>query len=90
MTALGKFFNSGIEKVIYDWPIRRRIGIARAGDVYTIPAWLMNLIYTRMRPRGIVKTSLYSSMAATLRCALAVFYWFAKRSASENPVCTTP
>ena len=90
VTALGRFFNSGIEKIIYDWPIRRRIGIARAGDVYTIPAWLMNLIYTRMRPRGIVKTNLYASMAAMLRCAVAVFYWFAKRSAPENPVCTTP
>lgn len=90
VTALGQFFNSGIEKVIYDWPIRQYIGMARAGDVYTIPAWLMNLVYTRMQPRGLVKTALYASMMAMLRGALAVFYLFAKRSASKSSVCTIP
>lgn len=90
VTMLGRFFNSGIEKIIYDWPIRQKIGIARAGDVYTIPAWLMNLIYTRMQPRGPLKTAIYGSMTALLRCGFAVFYWFSKRSAHRDPLCTTP
>jgi flavin-dependent dehydrogenase len=90
VTTLGRFFNSGIEKVIYDWPIRQKVGIARAGDVYTIPAWLMNLLYARMQPEGPLKTALYCSMTAMLRCGLAVFYWFSKWSAHRDPLCTTP
>jgi AraC-like DNA-binding protein len=39
---MANFFNSGIEKVVYDWPIRNRIGPLTAGDVYTIPAWSIN------------------------------------------------
>jgi len=41
---MANFFNSGIERVIYDWPIRNRIGALVAGDVYTIPAWSINNI----------------------------------------------
>ncbi|MFT4114607.1 NAD(P)/FAD-dependent oxidoreductase [Silvibacterium sp.] len=96
IAALGHFFNSGIEKVIYDWPIRRRVGIARAGDVYTIPAWLMNLVYARMRPRGALKTALYTGITTLLRGSLSIFYWFSRRSrksrrsASADAVCTIP
>ena len=34
---LGRFFNCGIERVIYDAAIRKRIGVLRAGRVYTVP-----------------------------------------------------
>ncbi|GGH02504.1 NAD(P)/FAD-dependent oxidoreductase [Silvibacterium dinghuense] len=90
IAALGLFFNSGIEQVIYDWPIRRRVGIARAGDIYTIPAWLMNLVYARMRPVGPIKTMLYTSATALMRRTLAIFYWFSKRKAPAKAVCTIP
>jgi flavin-dependent dehydrogenase len=86
---LANFFNAGIEKVIYDWPIRNRIGALTAGDVYTIPAWSINHLYSRFRPRGIVGTMLFSLFLGTLRLALNIFYWFCKRSRSASPVCAT-
>jgi flavin-dependent dehydrogenase len=80
--SLAGFFNYGIEKVLYDWPIRNRIGPLRAGDVYTIPAWSINVIYSRLRPRGLVTTAAFTMLLASLRCALGVFYWFCKRSSA--------
>lgn len=70
---VGRFFNSGIEHVIYDWPIRNRIGVLTAGDVYTIPAWVMNTVYARLRPRGAGSTLLYCSVLGFLRAAVALY-----------------
>lgn len=83
------FFNSGIEKVIYDWPIRNRIGVLVAGDVYTIPAWSINNIYSRIQPRGVVSTMLFGMFLATLRWTMNLLYWFCKRSRFASPVCAT-
>jgi menaquinone-9 beta-reductase len=84
---MANFFNSGIERVIYDWPIRNRIGALLAGDVYTIPAWSINNIYSRIEPRGVVWTVLFGLFLGTLRAAMNVFYWFCRRSRSASPVC---
>ena len=84
---MANFFNSGIERVIYDWPIRNRIGALVAGDVYTIPAWSINNIYSRIEPRGVVSTLLFGLFLGTLRTAMNVLYWFCKRSRSASPVC---
>jgi flavin-dependent dehydrogenase len=86
---MANFFNSGIEKVIYDWPIRNRIGALLAGDVYTIPAWSINNIYSRIQPSGVVSTMLFGLFLATLRAAMNLFYWFCKRSRSAATVCAT-
>src|SRR4029077_4958726 len=34
---MARFFNSGIEKIVYDPPVRNRIGLQKAGAVYTGP-----------------------------------------------------
>jgi hypothetical protein len=86
---MANFFNSGIEKVVYDWPIRNRIGALRAGDVYTIPAWSINNIYSRIRPSGVFMTILFGMFLATLRIAMNLFYWFCARSRSTAPACAT-
>jgi flavin-dependent dehydrogenase len=86
---MANFFNSGIERVIYDWPIRNRIGALMAGDVYTIPAWSINNIYSRIQPSGVVSTMLFGLFLATLRGAMNLFYWFCRRSRSSTPVCAT-
>ena len=65
--SLARFFNSGIENVLYDWPIRNRIGAFNAGDLYTIPAWSMNVVYSRLRPRGLIKTTVFRLLLASLR-----------------------
>jgi len=86
---MANFFNDGIEKVIYDWPIRNRIGPLKAGDMYTIPAWSMNNIYSRVRPSGVISTILFGMFLATLRGAMNLFYWFCVRSRSATPACAT-
>jgi flavin-dependent dehydrogenase len=86
---MAKFFNVGIEKVIYDWPVRNRIGVLVAGDVYTIPAWSLNNIYSRMQPFGVVSTLLFGWFLASIRTAMSLLYWFCKRSRSSPAVCTT-
>ena len=49
---LAMFFNYGIERAIYDSPVRNLIGVLKAGDVDTIPAWRLNSLDSRFRPRG--------------------------------------
>ena len=75
---LAMFFNCGIERVIYESPIRNRIGILKAGDVYTVPAWSFNAIYSRLRPRGVLKTLLFCSLVNLSRLGMRLFYSFCK------------
>ncbi len=83
--SLARFFNSGIENVLYDWPIRNRIGPFNAGDLYTIPAWSMNVVYSRLRPNGFIKTTLLRMLLASLRYSLSAFHWFCARTGSSSP-----
>jgi menaquinone-9 beta-reductase len=53
---MAKFFNIGIEKILYEPAVRNRIGAPSSGTVYTTPAWSMNLVYARLKPQGILKT----------------------------------
>jgi flavin-dependent dehydrogenase len=76
--GLARFFNCGIERVIYDSPIRNRIGVLNAGDVYTIPAWSLNAIYARLRPRGVVATLLFSWALSLLRGCAAMYSGFCR------------
>jgi len=76
---LGRFFNSGIENVIYEWPIRSRIGPLAAGDVYTVPAWSLNHLYTRFRPRGVVGTFLFGFVLRALRASCEIYAAFSRR-----------
>jgi menaquinone-9 beta-reductase len=76
--SLARFFNCGIEKVVYDWPIRNRIGIGTAGDVYTVPAWSMNAIYARLRPSGVIATILFDFALSFFRICAALFHSFCR------------
>ena len=84
--ALARFFNSGIEKVMYEWPVRTRIGALAAGDVYTIPAWLMNLIYARIQPRGLVLSAAFSVMLASLGIAASLLSWICRWTAPVDSI----
>jgi menaquinone-9 beta-reductase len=86
--SLARFFNSAIEDVLYDWPIRNRIGPFNAGRVYTIPAWSINAIYSRSRPQGFVSTSLFRLLLASLRYSLSAFHWFCSRRGSSPAIKT--
>lgn len=84
---LAKFFNCGIERVVYDWPVRERIGPLTAARAYTVPAWLLNLFYTRLEPRGVLGTCVFSVVLGSLRCAAAVTHWICRRFPRPAAVC---
>jgi menaquinone-9 beta-reductase len=74
---MAKFFNSGIEKIVYEPPVRNRIGLGRSGTV-TSPAWSMNVVYARMKPNGIFSTFMLSSFLQFFRASAWVFYQMCK------------
>jgi hypothetical protein len=75
---LAKFFNLGIERVIYESPIRNRIGVLLAGEVYTVPAWSLNAVYSRFKPHGAFKTLLFGGLLYLLRMGGFLLYQFCK------------
>jgi flavin-dependent dehydrogenase len=75
---VARFFNCGIEKVIYDGPIRNRIGVRTAGDVYTIPAWSLNNVYARLSPRGVIGSLFFWLLLGTFRAAASLLHALCK------------
>ena len=71
-----KFFNEGIEKIIYEPVVRNRIGLSSAGTVYTSPAWSMNVIYARLNPTGAFSTFLLGGMLGLFRISASILYWW--------------
>jgi menaquinone-9 beta-reductase len=70
----GRFFNSGIETLVYDWPVRDRLGIKRAATIYTDAAWSVNALYSRLRPRGVLSTAAFGAMLNVLRAGAWALY----------------
>ena len=70
-----RFFNEGIEKIIYEPVVRNRIGLSTAGTVYTSPAWSMNVVYARLSPAGTVSTFFLGVMLGFFRISASILYW---------------
>ena len=83
---MAKFFNDGIEKIVYQPPVRNRIGIGSSGTVYTSPAWSMNVVYARLKPAGIFSTFLLGSILGFFRASAWVFYQMCKRRTPAREV----
>jgi len=81
---LAKFFNSGIEKIVYEPSVRNYIGLQRAATVYTGSAWTMNLVYNRLRPRGMVSTFLFNSLIGFFRWSAWLFHQFCRQFRSAS------
>jgi flavin-dependent dehydrogenase len=75
---LARFFNSGIENVVYQPPVRNRIGQRYSGTIYISPAWTLNLLYARLRPNGILSTFLLGLILGFFRAGEWIFYQFCK------------
>jgi flavin-dependent dehydrogenase len=84
---VAKFFNSGIEKIVYEPPVRNRIGLGHSGTVYTSPAWSMNVVYARLKPNGIFSTFVLGSFLGFFRASAWVFYQMCKR---RTPAAAMP
>ena len=84
---IGKFFNCGIEKVLYEGPIRDRVGPLAAGDVYTVPAWTLNLVYSRLRPKSVVFTLLYGFVLSLFRACAKLYDGYCRRRRPPRELC---
>jgi flavin-dependent dehydrogenase len=69
VSEIGRYFNSLIEKLFYQPPLRARLGLFGTTRAYTVPAWLANLLYSRVRPRRLLGTVIFCSALATIRAA---------------------
>src|ERR1700678_3740842 len=76
---MAKFFNGGIENIVYEPPVRNRIGMGSAGTVYTSPAWSMNVVYARMKPRGMLSTFILGLLLGAFRLGAWIFYQICKQ-----------
>ena len=79
IVQMAKFFNGGIEKIVYESPVRNRVGVRRSGSIYTKPAWSMNVVYARLKPNGIVSTFLLALVLAFFRVSAWMFYRICKQ-----------
>lgn len=79
VSSVGLYFNSLIEKLFYQPTLRDRVGLFGTARIYTVPAWLMNLVYTRMRPAG----SLFRTFTITyILDAIRLATWLAFQAGS--------
>jgi flavin-dependent dehydrogenase len=67
VSSVGRYFNSLIEKLFYQSPLRARLGLFGTARAYTVPAWLTNLLYSRLRPRRFLGTVIFCSALVTIR-----------------------
>jgi flavin-dependent dehydrogenase len=65
--GVGRYFNSLIEKMFYETPLRTRLGLFGIARAYTVPAWLANLVYSRVRPKRLLGTVLFCSALLAIR-----------------------
>jgi len=75
---MAEFFNSGIEKIVYEPPVRNGIGLPKAGKVYTGPAWSMNVVYAWLKPSGVFSTLLLNFILDTFRMSAWLLYQFSR------------
>jgi flavin-dependent dehydrogenase len=78
---VSRFFNCGIEKVIYDRPVRKRVGVLTAGRIYTVPAWVLNAVYPRLKPKGLISTVLFGFILDLFRAASVVLSFLCREAA---------
>jgi menaquinone-9 beta-reductase len=83
MRQVALFFNSGIENVVYQPPVRNRIGMRHSGTTYIGPAWTMNLVYARVKPDGIFSTFAITMLLGFIRSAEWIFYRLCKLFARQ-------
>jgi menaquinone-9 beta-reductase len=86
---LAKFFNGGIEKIVYEPTVRNRIGLLRAGMSYTSPAWSMNAVYARLKPVGLFSTYLFAGFLAIFRASAFLLHQVCMRLGARGTANAT-
>ena len=70
---LGHSFNSHIERVIYQAPVRHGLGMYAATIAYTSFAFFMNALYTRFDPTGPVAMVIFDGVFVATRVWVAAW-----------------
>jgi flavin-dependent dehydrogenase len=78
VVEMGRFFNSLIENMFYQPAVRQQLGVFAVGRAYTVPAWLANLVYSRIEPNRLSGSIAFTSVLASLRMAA----WTANRASA--------
>jgi flavin-dependent dehydrogenase len=58
IAQLAGFFNSGVENLVYQPQVRNRLGMGGSAGSYISPAWGMNVLYARLKPKRLFSTML--------------------------------
>jgi flavin-dependent dehydrogenase len=77
-----RFFNEGIEKIVYEPVVRNRIGLGAAGTAYTSPAWSMNVVYAKLSPPGLFSTLILNSLLRFFYASASLYHSYCSRFAS--------
>jgi len=78
-----RFFNEGIEKIVYDPVVRNRIGLGPAGTAYTSPAWSMNVVYARLSPPGLFSTLILNTLLRFFYVSASLYHRYCSRLKSS-------
>ena len=88
VAQLARFFNSGVENLVYQPQARNRLGMGRAASAYISPAWLINALYARFKRHGLFSSMLLTILMELTRACQWILYWccklFSPNSASAN------
>jgi len=75
---MGRIYNFGIEKIIYDSPLRRGVGTALALRVYAHFGYSMNALYSKFQPRRPVAIIMFGFLMGALRAWMEVWSMIGK------------
>jgi flavin-dependent dehydrogenase len=78
-----RFFNEGIEKIVYEPVVRNRIGLGPAGAAYTSPAWSMNVVYARLSPPGLFSTLILNTLLRFFYVSASLYHRYCSRLKSS-------
>jgi hypothetical protein len=88
--GLGALYNSAIESLIYESPVRRAFGLRAAGLAYVFVGYGTNTLYTRLRPTTRAKTAVLTSIVSGMRLWQRTWIAAARTATRGGAVASAP
>ena len=83
-------YNSAIESLIYESPVRRAFGLRAAGLAYVLVGYGTNTLYTRLRPTTRAKTAVLATIVSAMRLWRRAWLAAARAAARRGAVAGAP
>jgi menaquinone-9 beta-reductase len=74
VSQLARFFNSGVENLVYQPQVRNRLGMGGSAGSYISPAWGMNVLYARLKPKRLFATMFLGFLIECSRACQWILY----------------